>query len=650
MKKILFLLASILPLISCSREYDVCVYGGTASGVIAAYSASKSGASVVLVGPDVTLGGMTTGGLGLTDIGNKQAVSGISRQFYRRLGEHYGNLEQWVFEPHVAEDILEGYIKDGRVKVFRDAPLDSAELSGGRILSITCGDRIFRAKQFIDCSYEGDLMAAAGVDYIVGREGNEVYGEQYDGSQLMTRHQFPDGIDPFVEPGNPESGLLWGISDWQLKPDGTGDAYVQAYNYRICLTDDPENMIPIGKPDNYDPSMFDLLPRLFEFYPEKRQLNDWFIWSHMPNHKTDINNRGAFSTDYIGMNHAYPEASREEREEILKAHKDYTLGLLYFYGHDERVPEELREQMLRWGLPKDEYVRTGHWTHQLYIREARRLVGEYVATQADCDGLTDITDGIAMAAYQMDSHNCERIVIEKDGKLMVKNEGNVEISGGLPYPVSYRSLTPKRSECTNLLVPVCLSASHIAYGSIRMEPVFMATGQAAGMAAAMAGKGIVQDVDVSRIQEILRENPCLDGSEPEILLEDNTDAVSFTDWRVVEGRSGYGRTYLQKNNDNPETCLSYAIPDGLRGRYGIYAYQLKSDGLNKLTDYTVRIGDKESVHHFDRDSLVVIGQTKGEWECLGEFDFAGESGCTISVDAVCAGKPARSDAVLLIRR
>lgn len=650
MKRLFFLASLCLSILSCTQQYDVCVYGGTASGVIAAYSAARSGASVILVGPDVTLGGMTTGGLGLTDIGNKQAVTGVSRQFYRRLGDHYGKLEQWVFEPHVAEEILEGYIGEANVPVVRRAPLESVVVKGGRILSIVCDGREFKAKQYIDCSYEGDLMAAAGISYKVGREDNSEYGETYDGFQLMNGHQFPDGIDPFKEPGNPESGLLWGITDAKRKADGTGDNCVQAYNYRICLTNDPDNMIPIEKPENYDPSMFDLLVRVMEHYPERLRLNEWFIWSLMPGHKTDINNGGPFCTDMIGMNHSYPEASWEERNGILKAHKDYTLSLLYFYGHDERVPQTLREQMLQWGLPKDEYPRTGHWTHQLYVREARRLVGEYVATQADCEALKTVDDGIAMAAYGMDSHNCERIVVEKDGKLMVKNEGNVEISGGLPYPVSYRSLTPKREECTNLLVPVCLSASHIAYGSIRMEPVFMATGQAAGMAAAMAGDGAVQDVDVAELQRIMKENPCLDGSEPDIIVEDNSAAVASKGWTSVEGGQGYGRTCLRLEAGAKDASLVYTLPDDLDGVYAVYTYHLNRKDLTRIVNYEISIDGSVTEYCFDRDELVILGQTTGEWEKLGEFSFAPGSESFIRVKPADEGRPTLSDAVLLIKK
>ena len=270
----------------------------------------------------------------------------------------------------------------------------------------------FQAPWFIDCSYEGDLMAAAGVSYRVGREDNSEYGEDWNGVQLHHLHQFPDGVDPFVIPGDPSSGLLWGISEQKLLPKGTGDTLVQAYNYRICLTDSVENRIPIPKPENYDPSRYELLVRVYDAQPDMRKINQYFIWSRMPNRKTDINNRGAFSTDMIGMNYRYPEASWEERQEILRAHKDYTLGLLYFTANDPRIPENIREFMSRWGLPKDEYLDTDHWTPQLYIRECRRMVGEYVATQEDCENRRVAEDGIAMAAYTMDSHNCQRIVIE----------------------------------------------------------------------------------------------------------------------------------------------------------------------------------------------------------------------------------------------
>ena len=630
------LCAAVLCLLSGRKPNTVCIYGGTSASVTAAYSAAHEGSRVIIVCPDVTIGGMTTGGLGQTDIGNKQAVIGLAKQFYRKLGTHYGKLEQWLFEPHVAEEILMEYLDDPRITLKQGYYLESVKKKGTRIVSVTCRSKAgetltVKADQFIDCTYEGDLMAQAGVSYRVGREDNAEYGETYDGSQLRHMHQFVDGIDPYVKPGDPESGLLWGISDWTLKPDGTGDDYVQAYNYRICLTDVPENQIPITRPENYDSTMFELLVRVFEA-DSKPVLGNYFIWSRMPNHKTDINNRGPFSTDMIGMNHNYPEASWEEREQILKAHKDYTLGLLYFYMTDPRVPAVLQNEVRRWGLPKDEYVRTGHWTHQIYVREARRLVGEYVATQADCQGKADVTDGIGYAAYQMDSHNCERIVIEKDGKRMVKNEGDVEIGGGLPYPISYRSLTPKREECTNLLVPVCLSATHIAYGSIRMEPVFMGMGQAAGLAAAMAGRGAVQKLDVRRVQKVLEEDPYLDGKGPDILIDEDSEYIHGADnWEVVKGHGSYGFTFRKYTGAPEDNHLQYLFPETLDGEYDIYAFQQLDS--SPIVRFLIDLGNGTRTFEFDRRKLRVEGQTRGEWVHLGSYRIPRNSGGSIRIQS-----------------
>ena len=639
-----------MSLLSCSRGTDVCIYGGSSACVTAAYSAAHEGSKVVIICPDKTIGGMTTGGLGQTDIGNKQAVIGLARQFYRKLGAHYGKLEQWLFEPHVAEEILMEYLDNPRITLMQGWYLDSVRKDGTRIQSITCTDRkgksvTIKAKQFIDCTYEGDLMAASGVSYRVGREDNSEYGETWNGFELLDQHQFPDGIDPFVEPGNPESGLLWGISDAKEKDKGTGDTCVQAYNYRICLTDQPDNMIPIEKPERYDPSKYELLVRVFEADPDP-QLWKYFIWSRMPGHKTDINNKGPFSTDMIGMNHSYPEASWDERDKILQDHLDYTLGLFYFYQTDPRVPANIQNEIRRWGLPKDEYVNNGHWTPQIYVRESRRLVGEYVATQADCEGKTEITDGIGYAAYGMDSHNCQRIVVERDCKLMVKNEGDVQKGVSHPYPVSYRSLTPKREECVNLLVPVCLSASHIAYGSIRMEPVFMGMGQVAGLAASMAGNGDVQTIDVSKIQRILKEDPYLDGKEPEILIDEDSEYITGKEgWEVVLGGGAYGRSYLKYTGDPKDNNLEYKIPSTLDGEYEIYAFQ-QGNGC-KETTFKIEVGDEAKTVVFDRASLVVEGQTRGEWVSLGTYNL--EKGKTGRLRFLSDDPDIHADAVLIMR-
>lgn len=653
--------ALMLLLSACSTpepEYDVCVYGGTSAGVIAAYAVAKQGKKVLLVEPGQRLGGMTSGGLGQTDIGNKQVVKGLALDFYRRVGATYGRLESWIFEPSVAENIFKDYIVRGNVEVLYGHRIVDAQKQGASITSInvesvenTAQTKNISAKVFIDCTYEGDLMARAGVSYVVGREDNKVYGEDYNGVQMQHLHQFVDNVDPYVEKGNPASGLLWGISDAALAPTGSGDNMVQAYNYRICLTSDKDNMLPIEKPANYDPSRYELLLRIIEAQ-KNYNLNGYFIISPMPNNKTDINNRGAFSTDMIGMNHRYPEASYEERAEIIQAHKDYTFGLLWFMGNDERVPKQLRDQMLSWGLPKDEYVEYGHWTPQLYIREARRMVGEYVATQANCENKVTVDDGVGMAAYTMDSHNCQRVVIVKDGKAMVKNEGNVEIKGGLPYDVSYRCLTPKREECDNLLVPVCLSASHIAYGSIRMEPVFMLLGQSAAKAACLAIDGgvKVQEVDVKEIQRMYLEDPLLDGTPADIIVDDaSLDAPAA--WTRIEMNNGYGRSYLVLNPTSQEQTLRYPFEVKSDGKYEIYTYFIRRGESSKKTELVVSDGNTQKGVVLNADEIQVLGQTSGEWVSLGEYDLqSGKPGYIEFTNKGTVTGQICADAVLLVKK
>ena len=369
---------------------------------------------------------------------------------------------------------------------------------------------------FIDCSYEGDLMAKAGVSYTVGSEANNIYHETWNGVQLLDHHQFPDGISPYKIPSDSSSGLLRGISNYKLLPTGTGNKMVQAYNYRICLTNDPQNKIPVTKPDGYDSTWYELLIRLINAQPDKNHLNDYIFFGLMPNHKTDINNNGGFSTDVIGMNYDYPDGDYNTRANIIRQHEPYTKGLLWFIANDTRVPENLRKEMQQWGYPEDEFTGNNHFSPQPYIRESRRMIGDYVMTQANCEGRATVTDGIGMAAYTMDSHNCERLVVNG----MVKNEGNVEKGGFGPYPVSYRALIPKATSCKNLYVPVCLSASHIAYGSIRMEPVFMVLAQSSAAAACMAidAHQFVQQVNVKKLQSLLAQNPLMDGANRKYLL------------------------------------------------------------------------------------------------------------------------------------
>jgi hypothetical protein len=356
---------------------------------------------------------------------------------------------------------------------------------------------VFQARVFIDASYEGDLMAKAGVSYFVGREANSIYHETLDGIRAATpKHQFTVPVDPYVRPGDPSSGLLPLIQIQPLGNAGEGDHSVQAYNFRLCLTQNPTNKMPIAPPADYDPARYELLARYIESLVaagQKPRLRQFMDIIPMPQGKTDINNNGGFSTDFIGENYGYAEGSYAERERIWQAHEDYTRGFLHFLASSPRVPLPLRAEMQSWGLCKDEFTDTAGWPHQLYIREARRMVSEYVMTENNCRYSMKVPDPVGLAAYTMDSHNCRRIV--RNGS--VENEGDVQVGGFPPYQISYRAIVPRQSECENLLVPVCLSGSHIAYGSIRMEPVFMVLGQSSAIAAGLA---LEERVAVQKIQ------------------------------------------------------------------------------------------------------------------------------------------------------
>jgi hypothetical protein len=519
---------------TAAQEYDIVIYGGTSAAVVAAVQAKRMGKSVVVVSPDKHLGGLSSGGLGWTDSGNKAVIGGLSREFYHRVWKHYdqpaawkwqkreeyGNKGQgtpaidgaertmWIFEPHVAEQVFEDLVKENGLRVVRDQWLDRAKgvkKNGPRIASITTlSGQTYAGKQFIDATYEGDLMAAAGVRYHVGREANSVYGEQHNGVQtgvLHHRHHFgvlKEKISPYAVPGDPKSGVLPRISTEEPGEYGSGDKRVQAYCYRTCLTNHEPNRVPFPRPDGYDAKQYELLLRIFA--AGWRETFDKF--DPIPNHKTDTNNHGPMSSDNIGMNYDYPDASYERRREILEEHKQYQQGWYYFIANDPRVPADVREAMGRWGLAKDEFTDSGHWPYQIYVREARRMIGQYVMTENELLKKRPTPDSVGMGSYTIDSHNVQRYITAEG---YVQNEGDIGVSAGGPYAIAYGSLVPKREQCENLLVPVCLSSSHIAFGSIRMEPVFMILGQSAATAAALAidANQAVQDVPYPKLQERL---------------------------------------------------------------------------------------------------------------------------------------------------
>lgn len=522
---------------------DLVVYGGTSAGIMAAVQARRMGKSVVVVCPERHLGGLSSGGLGFTDTGNKAVIGGLAREFYHRVWRHYdkpdawiwqekeayGNKGQgtpaidgaqrtmWIFEPHVAERIFEDFVREHEIPVHRGEWLDRTRgvaKQGALIASITTlSGRTFAGRMFIDATYEGDLMAAAGVSYHVGREARSVYDEQWNGVQtgvLHHRHHFgvlSQPISPYVVPGDPQSGVLPRVSSAPPGEYGQGDRRVQAYCYRVCLSDHPNNRIPFPRPAGYDPGQYELLVRIFD--AGWRETFDKF--DPIPNRKTDTNNHGPMSTDNIGQNYDYPEASYERRREILEEHENYQKGWFYFIANDARVPREVRERMQRWGLAADEFKDNGGWPHQIYVREARRMIGHYVMTENELLKKRPTPDSAGMGSYTIDSHNVQRYITPEGH---AQNEGDIGVPTKGPYEIAYGALVPRRGQAENLLVPVCVSSSHIAFGSIRMEPVFMILGQSAATAAALALDGAVpvQDVPYPKLRErLLGDGQILDA-------------------------------------------------------------------------------------------------------------------------------------------
>ncbi|QCX38968.1 FAD-dependent oxidoreductase [Aureibaculum algae] len=512
---------------------DIIIYGGTSAAIIAAVEAKKSGKSVIVVSPDIHLGGLTSGGLGWTDTGDKSVIGGLSRDFYHRVylyyntkeawnwqpKEAYGNKGQgtramdgesrtmWIFEPHVAELIFEDFVKEYGIQVERDEWLNrqnGVKVENGKIISITTlSGKTYSGKVFLDATYEGDLMAAAGVSYHVGREAGSVYNEEWNGVQtgvLHHKHWFLSDISPYVVPGDSTSGVLPRISTVSPGNKHDGDDKIQAYCFRTCMTNHEANRVPFPKPENYDPLQYELLARSLA-----TGRDDFFEkFDGIPNYKTDTNNHGPLSSDNIGMNYDYPEASYDRRKEIIKEHEDYQQGFYWFVANDPRVPKDIQMEMQKWGLAKDEFTDNGNWPHQIYVREARRMIGQFIMTENELLKKRPTPNPVGMGSYTMDSHNTQRY-IKADG--FVQNEGDIGVNTKGPYAISYGALVPKKEECTNLLVPVCVSSSHIAFGSMRMEPVFMILGQSSAVAAVLAidNNVTVQDVDYEMLKNALEE-------------------------------------------------------------------------------------------------------------------------------------------------
>ncbi|QNN21694.1 FAD-dependent oxidoreductase [Planctomycetales bacterium ZRK34] len=650
--------------------HDVVIYGGTSAAITAAIQAKKMGKSVIVISPDKHLGGLTSGGLGWTDSGKKEVVGGLSLMFYERVFEHYqkpeawkqqkreeyGNRAQgtpaadgramWVFEPHVAETIYDQLVKEYEIEVLRDTWLDRGP--GGvrnsccRILWIkTLDGRKFAGQMFIDATYEGDLMAAAGVTFTTGREPNSKYDETINGVQAPAhKHQFTHDISPYVVPGDPSSGVLPRVQ--APSPDvpgenGSGDKRIQAYNFRMCLTNVPENRVPFPKPEGYDAKQYELLLRSLQ--AGSRHVFGKF--DPLPNHKTDTNNHGPFSTDNIGYNYDYPTGSYERRREIIAEHELYQKGYFWFLCNDPRVPEDVRKRMNEWGLAKDEFLDNGHWPHQIYVREARRLVGQFVVTENHLRYLQPTPRPVGMGSYNMDSHNVQRYV-DKDG--FVRNEGDIQKNPGGPYPIDYGAIVPAEGECDNLFVTCAVSASHIAYGSIRMEPVFMILGQSAATAACMAidDHVSVQQVSYDKLRKrLLADGQVLEWDGPRkktaegispkslkgIVVDDN-DARFTGEWgssRAVGPYIGFGyRHDYNAEHGSKSVTFTAKLPEP--GTYEVRLYYPPSDNRASNAIVIVDNGSKK------QPVPTTLRQTDPgkPYRTLGRYEFKDTAAVSIS--------------------
>ncbi|MGQ9651503.1 MAG: FAD-dependent oxidoreductase [Phycisphaerae bacterium] len=612
-----------------ARQWDVVVYGASAGGTIAAIAAANEGASVILVEPGRYVGGMVSGGLGATDFGNKSVIGGMSREFFIRTGRHYGEPPAWYFEPHVADQVFHDWLKEARVPVVFGQRVEEVEKNGPRIREIRMTDgTAYRGRVFLDCTYEGDLMARAGVSYTVGREGMDQYGESLAGRRERCEyHQFKKAVSPYDENGK----LLPCVYGGDPGDVGQADHKVQAYNFRICLSNKKENQVPFPKPADYDPYRYELLKRYLHAAPDLT-LDKLIHITMMPNGKTDVNNNGAFSTDHIGGSWEYPDADYKRRQEIWDDHVSYVQGFFYFLANDPSVPKHIQDELNKWGLAKDEFLDTGHWPRQLYIREARRMVGEYVMRQADLQTDRTKPDSIGMGSYNSDSHHVQRIPTPEGA---VINEGDMQVPVQ-PYEISYRALLPKQEECDNLLVPVCFSASHVAYSSMRMEPQYMIMGHAAGVAAAWAVRKdtSVGKVDIAWLQKRLREQgqvlsiseAIAEGLSPKAMggvVVDNQAAKLTGEWRSGTSIKPFvGSEYLHDNNKNKGAAMVRFVPT--LPASGLYEVRIAyTANPNRATNVPVII------HSAEGDKTVTLNQREAPvnppFVLLGRYRFSSGS-------------------------
>lgn len=671
-------------------ESDIVIFGGTSSGVTAAVQAHRMGKKAVIVEWTNHLGGLTTGGAGAPDITNKNAIGGISREFYEQIAAYYdkaaawkwqkpqildpkqekvkdsialqnGRPTKWVFEPHVAGDIYKKWLADAGVTVYLKEKLKSVKMEGSHIVEFTTeNDHTFRGKMFIDASYEGDLMAKAGVSYHVGREANSEFDESLNGFRETTPlNQFEVDVDPYFTPGDPSSGLLPFIRKSTEQNPGDGDKHVQAYGLRLCMTRTKDNMLPLSelKPSVYSEKEFELFARYLEAQEKAgKPATGIFVDSTpIPNDKTDSENLGPFSTDLVGENNAYADGDYNTREGIIHNHLAYTKGLLYFLATSPRVPKHIHDEANKWGLAKDEFPDNGRLPTQLYIREGRRMMSDYVMSENNCRWRVQPMDTVGLGTSKIESHNCQRIV--QDG--FVRTEGDVEVDCAAPFPISYRSIVPKVGQADNLLVPVCLSATHIAYSGIRSEPNFMVLGQSAATAASMAidQKVPVQKVPYTALKaQFEKDHQIVDWRGPvkkdvpemaklEGMVLDDADAQKLGEWGPggLTNVPHIGPGYIHDLN-GPKSGTVVFTPDiPVADFYEVIFYFVPNDGRATHVPVTVSVKGGET------RTLPINERDRCGHQTLGVFEMPLGRATTITVSAAGSDGAVVIDGVQIIR-
>lgn len=648
---------------AAEHKFDVVVFGATPGGVTAAVGAAREGVTVALVEPMDIVGGVMTSGLSFSDSNqtDRRTLLGLFEETHLRIEAYYKakgitlpysaavkDQSHWTYEPHVAAKVFDDLLSEAKVKVFLNERLTTVKKDGARIQSFNTRSNTFTAKVFVDCTYEGDLMAKAGVSYVVGREGRKQYGESLAGKQFP---KVPIKALPFDAQGK----LLPLMTAKDAGDPEAGDKGVMTYSYRLCITTNDVNKVAFRKPANYDAARFELVRRLMNAVKSKKPLFDFYI---LPGGKWDGNNSigGQISLGLVGENWGWPEASYEARDKMWQAHKDYTEGLLWFMQNDPGVPEAVRTEMQRWGLAKDEFVKWDNWPPVLYVREGRRMVGEYVLTQSDI--LTNVTkpDAICIGSFPIDSHDVQRVVSPDGGAFI--NEGTifpVRIPGygiGYRYQLPYRAITPKRAECQNLLVPVSLSSTHVAISSVRVEPTWMALGHSAGVAAAVAAKAnqAVQDLPYAKLRErLLAQKQVLEipplppkpttasangkGIDPKSLpgiVLDDTDGTVTGEWQASSNFKGFiGRGYLHDGNQHKgELKIVFRPEIPQAGKYELRLAYSPHETRAAKVPITVISGGKETKVFFSEQERLVAGES---FRKAGVFELVAGKDTTITI-------------------